>query len=417
MIKDTKCEIITVGTELLLGQIVDTNSAWISEVLANSGINVYYKQTVGDNYDRLYSVFEKAQARSNIVVVTGGLGPTDDDLTKDVAAEIFKTQLEIHAPSMDKIQAYYDTRHQVMTENNRKQALGFKGGIVFDNEVGMAPGLFYEYDGTWWFFLPGVPREMKWLVSEKVIPFMKQKGILTEQLFSKVLSFQGIGESSLETELQDLIRSQSNPTIAPLAGNGYVTLRLTAKASNKVESEELFQPVEQQIMVRVGEYFTGYGHVPLELQLIQLCQEKGLTVSSCESLTGGLFASTIVQQEGASAILKGSFVSYTNETKANVVGVSQSILSEHGAVSEPCAKAMAEQTRLKMNTDVSISFTGIAGNQPVDGQEAGTVFIAISSNKGVEVHKMVFSGDRNAIRERSTQEGFKYLISYLKKFY
>ncbi|WP_277673270.1 competence/damage-inducible protein A [Piscibacillus halophilus] len=417
MIEETKCEVITVGTELLLGQIVDTNSSWLSEVLANSGINVYYKQTVGDNFDRLFSVFERAQKRSNIIFVTGGLGPTDDDLTREVAAQLFDTQLEIHQDTMNKIEGYFISRNKMMTENNRKQALGFQGGLVFDNEVGMAPALHYEHDGTWWFFLPGVPREMKWLVTEQILPFFKEKGILTKQLYSKVLSFQGIGESTLETELQDLIRNQTNPTIAPLAGNSYVTLRLTAKAATKEESETLIEPVEQQIMDRVGTYFTGYGHVPLEIQLLRLCQEKEITLCSCESVTGGLFASTIVQHEGASLALKGSIVSYTNEIKENVVGVPSSILDEFGAVSEPCARTMADQTREQFNTTIGISFTGIAGAEPVDGQEPGTVFIGISSKEETVVHKVVLSGGRNDIRERAVQEGLKYLLNFIKKFY
>ncbi|MFD2638340.1 competence/damage-inducible protein A [Piscibacillus salipiscarius] len=417
MIEDTKCEIITVGTELLLGQIVDTNSAWLSEVLANSGINVYYKQTVGDNFDRLYSAFSEAQNRSNIVFVTGGLGPTDDDLTREVAAKLFGTELETDQSTINKIKHYFELKNQTMTENNQKQALCFKGGTVFNNEVGMAPGLFYEFNNTWWIFLPGVPREMKWLVSEQVVPFLDKHGVLTTKLYSKVLSFQGIGESILETELQDLIRNQSNPTIAPLAGNGYVTLRLTAKATSEIESDELMAPVEQQIMDRVGGYFTGYGHIPLEVQLMNICKDKKLTISSCESLTGGLFASTLVQHDGASSILNGSIVSYTNEVKEHVVGVSSSILDNQGAVSKACAKDMAEKTREKLNTEIAISFTGIAGDDPVDGHEPGTVFIAVSSEDHTKVHERHLSGGRNIVREQAVLEGFKLLINFIKKFY
>ncbi|RPF55925.1 competence/damage-inducible protein A [Aquisalibacillus elongatus] len=416
MIHDTKCEIITVGTELLLGQIVDTNSAWLSERLASAGINVYFKQTVGDNEHRLFSVFEKAQSRSNIIFVTGGLGPTDDDLTKDVAAKLFQTNLMTHSSTMDKIETFFKKRNLQMTENNRKQALGFEGGKVFKNEVGMAPGLFFEHDGTWWFFVPGVPKEMKYLMNEQIMPYLKEQGVLTEQLYNRVLSFQGIGESTLETELHGLIRQQTNPTIAPLAKDGYVTLRLTAKAKTIKEANQLLDPTEEKIMNRVGSHFIGYGPVSLEEQLKILLEEHNLTLSSCESVTGGLFSSTMVSLEGASSFFNGSIVSYSNDAKEQVVGVSKEVITQHGAVSEPCAKQMAHLTRDKLQSDLSISFTGVAGDEVVDGHSPGTVFIGISANDHAEVDYVQIKGDRQTIREEAATEGIKRLIKFIKNF-
>ncbi|GEL75807.1 competence/damage-inducible protein A [Tenuibacillus multivorans] len=416
MIEDTKCEIITVGTELLLGQINDTNSTWLSNKLAEAGINVYYKQTVGDNFNRLFSVFEKAQERSNIIFVTGGLGPTDDDLTKEVAAKLFNCELDIHQPTLNKIESFFKRRQQIMTENNRKQAQCFPSGRVFENEVGMAPGLHMKHEGASWFFLPGVPKEMKWIIDEQILPYLKDEGLLTKQLYSRVLSFQGIGESALETELQDIIRAQTNPTIAPLAGNGYVTLRITARAITRDEGEQLISDLEESILNRVGSYFVGYGQISLEVGLMQLLKEKQLTLSSCESVTGGLFASTIIQHDGASSIFNGSIVSYTNKVKQHAVGVPEHILREYGAVSEPCADAMAEHTRKQLQSDIAISFTGIAGTEPVNGYPPGTVFIGISNLNQTIVRRVQLKGNRNAIREEAVTEGIKHLIRFIKNF-
>lgn len=414
--KETKCEIITVGTELLLGQIVDTNSSWLSENLARVGINVYYKQTVGDNFNRMLSVFKQAQSRSNIVIVTGGLGPTEDDLTRQVAKEHFNCKVEIHQPTLEKIENYFKERQIEMTDNNRKQALSFKGGRVFNNQVGMAPGLFYEYKGVLWFFLPGVPREMKWLVKEEIIPFLNDYGILDYQLSSKVLTFSGIGESILETKLFDLIKEQSNPTIAPLAGNGYVTVRLTAKAKTLEQAQEIIKPVENEILKRLNDFFVGYDDIPLELQLMKLLRENELTISSCESLTGGLFASSIVKHDGASDIFKGAIVSYTNDVKENVVDVPKSVLQSHGAVSEVTAKLMAENVRLKLNSHIGISFTGVAGKTSVEGHKQGTVFIAFSSHDhATVVKKYNFSGNRQEIQEQCVKEGLKMILEQIKK--
>lgn len=412
---NNKCEIITVGTELLLGQIVDTNSAWISEKLTKANLNVFHKQTVGDNYDRIFSVFEKAQQRSNVVFVTGGLGPTEDDVTRQVAADLFKCELVIHEETLHKVSEYFYKRNINMSSNNRKQALSFDGGLVFENKVGMAPALFYEHEQTLWFFLPGVPKEMKWLVEEQIFPFLKKKGLLTKQLFNRVLTFQGIGESTLEEELVDVIKNQSNPTIAPLAGNGYVTLRLTAQAKAKQEADALIDPVEALILNRVGDYFIGYGDVPLSLQVLNLLKEKNWTIASCESITGGLFASSIVEHDGASNVLKGSIVSYTNDVKESVVGVPSQILKTEGAVSKVTAKLMAENVRKKLNSHIGISFTGVAGKDPVEGFHQGTVFIGLSiDGLETEVKKVNLFGDRKAVRDEATLEGFRMILSKLK---
>ncbi|MDQ0350689.1 nicotinamide-nucleotide amidase [Alkalibacillus filiformis] len=410
---NSKCEIISVGTELLLGQIVDTNASWLSEKLNNIGLNVYYHQTVGDNFNRLTSVFEQAQKRSNIIIVTGGLGPTEDDLTREVAANLFDTDLKLDEPTFQEVQSYYTERNLTMTENNRKQALYFNGGEVFHNKVGMAPGLHFEHQGVLWFFLPGVPKEMKWITTEKVIPYLHDKGLTEGKLFHRVLTFQGIGESALETELIDLIHEQTNPTIAPLAGNGYIMIRLTAKANKEVEATELLDGTERLIHERVGNFFFGYGDQSLDQQLIHLLSKHRLTLSACESITGGQFASTIVSNKGASQLFKGSIISYTDEMKEKVVGIPNHILQKEGAVSEACANLMAENTQRMLNSDLSISFTGVAGPGEVNGYEPGTVFIAINYNGQTKCDHYHFAGDRNQVRDEAVQVGLKQLIGII----
>ncbi|MDV2580668.1 competence/damage-inducible protein A [Alkalibacillus haloalkaliphilus] len=410
---NSKCEIISVGTELLLGQIVDTNASWLSEKLNNIGLNVYYHQTVGDNFNRLASVFEQAQKRSNIIIVTGGLGPTEDDLTREVAASLFETDLKLDEPTFQEVQSYYTKRNLTMTENNRKQALYFNGGEVFHNKVGMAPGLHFEHKGVLWFFLPGVPKEMKWIANEKVIPFLHDKGLTEGKLFHRILTFQGIGESALETELLDLIQGQTNPTIAPLAGNGYIMIRLTAKANQEARAVELLDDTEQLVHKRVGDYFFDYGDQSLDQQLIHLLTKHEMTLSACESITGGQFASTIIANEGVSQLFKGSIISYTDEMKEEIVGIPHHLLQNEGAVSEACAKSMADNTQRMSGSNLSISFTGVAGPNEVNGYEPGTVFIAINYNGETKCEHYHFSGDRNQIRDEAVQAGLKQLILML----
>lgn len=409
MSHEKTCEIISVGTELLLGQIDDTNATWLSEKMATLGLNVYHRQTIGDNRKRLYEAFKLAQSRSDLVIVTGGLGPTDDDLTRDAACDLFGCSLETDLDTMKKIEDFYQKREMKMTENNRKQALSFSGATVFQNEVGMAPGLCYRHEETVWYFLPGVPTEMKWLVNHRLIPDLYARDFLQYQLYSRELNFQGIGESTIESELIDLIREQSNPTIAPLAGDGHVTIRLTAKSVSKEEADQLLDRLQEQILSRVSNYYVGDRPNTLERQLIGKLRDKQLTFSACESITGGLFTSQIVSESGASDVFRGAVVSYTNEVKQHVVNIPKEILERFGAVSEECARSMAERSRVLMGSDLSISFTGVAGNEPVDGHSNGTVFIAVSSKEGPTLcEKLNLTGKRNEIRQQATKQGLKF---------
>ncbi|MDQ0159026.1 competence/damage-inducible protein A [Alkalibacillus salilacus] len=403
-----RCEVISVGTELLLGQIVDTNASWLSKKLNDVGLNVLHHQTVGDNANRMKAVFQQAQNRSDLVIVTGGLGPTEDDLTREVAAELFDTSLLMDKQVMNQIEQFFGDRNISMTENNRKQALHFNGGQTFENYVGMAPGLAFKHQGVYWFFLPGVPKEMKDIMSNGIIPYLHQLGLTDGKLYYRTLYFQGIGESILETELLDLIQSQTNPTIAPLAGDGYVMVRLAAKANRKDEAADWFDELEELIRFRVGEYIVNQPRSKTE-QVIEHFKDQKISLASCESLTGGLFSSTIVDHAGVSSFYYGSLITYNNQAKHVVADVPANILDEEGAVSHACAKAMASGAANKLNTDVAISFTGVAGPNDEDAISPGTVYIGLSVYGNVYSKLFQFTGSREDVRQAATDAGMKYL--------
>ncbi|WP_035512352.1 competence/damage-inducible protein A [Halalkalibacillus halophilus] len=405
-----KSEIISVGTELLLGQIIDTNAPWIAEKLNQHGIDIYHKQTVGDNFFRLKEAFELAQSRSDLVIVTGGLGPTEDDLTREVAAELFNTEIQTDAFIFNKIKQYYMDRDKYMTINNEKQAYSFTGGDVYENEVGMAPGLHYYHEDTHWFFLPGVPKEMEWLMEHKIFPYLMKNQLVGEPVFHRTLQFYGIGEATLETELLPIIQKQTNPTIAPLAGYGFVNVRLSAKALNQENADALIEPVEKEILNLVGEYFMGYVHEEPLRDLLDVLRSEKLTIGCCESLTGGLFGSEMVSLSGASQIFSGSIVAYSNEVKKTLVHVSETTLEQHGAVSHLCASEMANNTKKILNVDCALSFTGVAGPDKQDGIDVGTVIIGLAfKDEETKTFEVNLKGDRNQIRQLAVNKGVQLL--------
>ncbi|TCT26698.1 competence/damage-inducible protein cinA [Melghiribacillus thermohalophilus] len=411
-----RAEIIAVGTELLLGQILNTNARWISRKLADLGIDVYYHHTVGDNLKRLKHVMNLAKERSNLIVVTGGLGPTDDDLTKEAASAVIPSELYEHEPSLRHIRDFFKNNHIPMTENNRKQALVFKDAVVFPNQEGMAPGMFVESEQAAWIFLPGVPGEMKHLMTDHVIPFLQKHYHVKDYIVSRILRFIGIGEATLENELTDLIKNQTNPTIAPLANEGEVTLRLTAKAHSKKECDTLISRVEKKVMERVGAYLYGTDDDTIEETVFQLLKSQGLTIASAESLTGGRFIESLVSLPGASSVVAGSVVSYGTEIKKEVLLVSDKIIDEFGTVSAECAGEMAKQIQQIMKTDIGISFTGNAGPNPSEGKPVGTVFIGIKiGDQPVQVKELHLFGSRSQIRARTVKKGYEMLFKKLKK--
>ncbi|QHS22316.1 competence/damage-inducible protein A [Virgibacillus sp. MSP4-1] len=415
MKKDINAEIISVGSELLLGQIADTNAQWISQSLAHMGINVYFHHTVGDNYDRLKSVMELADKRSDLVIVTGGLGPTEDDLTREVGADILSQNLEIHPQVLTKVESFFERRGIFMTENNRKQALVFKDGKVFPNDEGMAPGMFVDHMQTGWIFLPGVPREMKSIFSKSIIPFLKERYPYKNQIVSRVLKFIGIGESILEERISDLIRTQSNPTIAPLAGEGEVTLRLTAKAETSEEALTSISNVQAQLMQRIGDYYYGRNDETLEQKVLEMLKSHSYTLASAESLTGGRFIDQLISVPGASDVIAGSVVSYQTKIKENVLHIPDLLIKKHGTVSEQCAREMAEQVQQKMQSVIGISFTGNAGPDSSEEKPVGLVYIGLKiGDQDTVVKAYQLNGSREKIRQHTVKKGLEWLFYSLR---
>ncbi|HLR40444.1 MAG TPA: competence/damage-inducible protein A [Virgibacillus sp.] len=414
MTKQLKAEIIAVGTELLLGQIANTNAQWLSQQLSLYGINVYSHAVVGDNLKRVEETFSQAHHRSDIIIVTGGLGPTEDDMTREAFQLVSNLKIQEDGPAMEKINAYFEKQGTVMTENNRRQARVFEGAEVLANTAGMAPGMIVTHQDKLWIFLPGVPREMKQITTDKVLPYLK-KMIGKEMIIkSKVLKSIGIGESRLEYELSDMIHTQTNPTIAPLAQNDGVVIRLTAKESSEEKVNDLLQQTEAQIREKIGDYLYGTNDETIEHKVVSMLKAQNKRIAAAESLTGGMFTAKLVAVEGASQVCSGGIVCYDTKVKQDVLGVSANTIQSKGTVSEACALEMAAKVRDRLGANIGISFTGVAGLESIEGQPSGTVYIAICTDEEQKVEKFSFQGDRNSNRKRATLKGFELLFNYMK---
>lgn len=394
-------EILAVGTELLLGDIVNTNAQYIARRLADIGIGVYYHSVVGDNETRLKKAFELALGRADIVITTGGLGPTKDDLTKETAAAIAGKNMVVDQESLEWIEGYFTKLGRLMTENNRKQAYFPEGAVIFHNDHGTAPGCAIDVGEKKIILLPGPPREMKPMFESSVIPYLSQfqDGIL----ISKVLRICGIGESHMEDMLKDLISAQTNPTIAPYAKTGEVTVRITSKADTEEEAKRMIQPVEKKIRDILGEHVYGVGeNTSLESIVAEMLIKYNKTISVAESCTGGLLSSRLVNYPGISTIFKEGVVTYSNEAKKNRLGVKADTLNKYGAVSKETAEEMASGICQSSGTNIGISTTGIAG--PDGGTEekpVGLVYAGLCIDGEVQSKKFNFRGDRQNIRERT----------------
>ncbi|WP_077621903.1 competence/damage-inducible protein A [Sediminibacillus massiliensis] len=411
--KHLKAEIVAVGTELLLGQISNTNAQWLSQKLSQHGISVFFHSVVGDNLERVKQTFKQAGSRSDIVFVTGGLGPTDDDMTREAFQSLTGRQLKEDQEAMDKISAYFRNAKRTMTPNNRKQARVFEGAKVLKNTAGMAPGMIVEEEEVTWIFMPGVPREMKQLSIEQVFPYLVETYQLNTVIHSRMLRFTGIGESQLEHQLKNLIDGQTNPTIAPLAYEGEVAIRLTASATTKQEADKLIDETEKKILESAGPYFFGYDEETIEQKVIERLNVSNQTIAAAESLTGGRFTDLLVSVPGASQVINGGIVSYATKVKINHLGISEQLINKYGTVSSQCAEAMAENVRDALKADIGISFTGVAGPDQTEGKEPGTVFIGIAEQGKTVAQAYHFSGDRNSVRKRAVKKGLEILHRHL----
>lgn len=409
-------EIIAVGSELLLGQIVNSNAQFLSSRLAELGINVYYHTVVGDNPKRLNDVIQIAQKRSNLIIFTGGLGPTKDDLTKETIAKLLGKKLVIDKNALQSIEEYFQKTGRTMTENNRKQALVLEDSQLLPNENGMAPGMGITINGITYLLFPGPPKEMQPMFMNFGRTYLQKKLDIKEKIISRVLRFFGIGESQLETELIDLIDEQTNPTIAPLAGDGEVTLRLTAKHQSEEIATKLLDQIEQQILKRVGHFLYGYNDTSLVEEVMKKLIGKKHTIACAESLTGGLFATEITNISGASRIFLGGVTCYSNDVKEKILSVDRDILDQAGAVSHECALVLAENVRKLLDAKIGISFTGVAGPNTTEGKPVGTVFIGISVDGGnSRVYSYQLAGSRQSIRQRAVKHGFSNIHKLLNE--
>lgn len=410
-------ELISVGTELLLGNIVNTNAAFLSEECAKLGLSVYYQTVVGDNAGRLKEAIEIAKNRADVIILGGGLGPTEDDLTKETTAEVFGRALYLDEHSKALIEGYFEKLGRdksAITANNWKQAMMPEGCIVIDNDNGTAPGVILEAEGKIAIMLPGPPNELIPMWKKSIAPYLKSKQ--PEILESMTVKLCGIGESRVETEILDLIDAQTNPTIATYAKTGEVHIRLTAKAANSEEAKAIIQPVYWEIKSRLGQYiYTTEENITLEDTIVDMLKAADLTLTTVESCTGGLLSGRIVNVSGASDVFKQGFVTYANKAKRKLVDVKKTTLEEFGAVSEQTAREMAEGGAKAANASAALAVTGIAG--PDGGSKekpVGLVYIGCCVNGTTVVERNVFSGSRREVREQSVAAALKLLKKQLQ---
>lgn len=402
-------EIICVGTELLLGNIVNTNAAFLSEKLAYLGINCYFQTVVGDNRDRLLSVINTALSRADILIFSGGLGPTEDDLTKETVAEALGKKLIRDKKAEQEIADYFALRGRIPTDNNWKQADVIEGCEVLYNKNGTAPGILVSEGEKTVILLPGPPLELKSMFTDSVMPRLQQK--CGQVFYSETVKIVGPGESSVETQILDMLNTQENPTIAPYAKTGEVHLRVTARAKDEKEAREKTAPVVEELYRRFGNaVYTTDADETLEMALTKLLMKKKYTMTTAESCTGGMIASRMVNAPGVSAVLKSGFITYANEAKEELLGVSHDTLEKFGAVSKETAKEMAEGAAKAAHTDTAVAVTGIAG--PDGGTKekpVGLVYIGVNVRGNVEVREYHFSGSRQKIRESVTAAALTFL--------
>ena len=407
-------EILSVGTELLLGSIANTDAQMLSQGLSELGLNVYWHTVVGDNPVRARDAVALAKSRADIIITTGGLGPTCDDLTKNVLAEAFGKKLVFHEPSAERIRSYFQRTKRPMPESNMQQAMLPEGCTVLDNDWGTAPGCAFEADGVHVIMLPGPPSECRPMFHYRAKPYLLSlsEGVIA----SHTLKLFGIGESAMEEQLRDQMSHMSNPTLAPYAKEGECELRVTAKAATDQEAQALLQPTVEQICQLFGSKVYGVDVTSLEQVVQTLLEEKGMTIATAESITGGLLAKRLTDLSGVSRVFKGGIVSYTDEVKHAVLGVPKEMLREHGAVSAPVAEAMARGARRVLGVDIALAATGVAGPDKDDrGNEVGTAFVAIDTPNGSYVRTLHLGNRpmRQRLRTQTAHHAFDLARRYL----
>lgn len=403
-----KAEIIAVGTELLMGEILNSNSRDIARELYNLGIDVYHQSVVGDNLNRVSKELETAFERADLVITTGGLGPTRDDLTKEAAAHFLKRDMILDEESIKHLEDFFGSRGLPLNEGNKRQAYFPEGAKIIPNENGTAPACIIEFDEKVLVILPGPPREVIPLMEKYIIPYLEKR---TGKVFiSDIINISGIGEGHMEEKIMDIIESQENPTVAPYAKEHGLTLRVTASASTEQEARLLLEPVVKKICDRLGMDVYAIGDTTLEAVVASLLIEQNLSISVAESCSGGLLAGRLINYPGISKVFKEGFITYSNESKINTLGVDSKILSKYGAVSEEVAKQMAKGAADRAKSDVALSITGIAGpDGGTDEKPVGLVYIGLYLLGEVKVMKMDSWGSRDNVRRRAVSQALDML--------
>lgn len=418
-VENMNAEILSVGTEILLGDIINSNAQYISRELANLGINVYYQTVVGDNPERLKDAYKLALSRADFVITTGGLGPTKDDLTKEIAAEYFNKKLVLNEEALYELKDYFKKIDREITENNIKQAYFPEGAIILKNNNGTAPGCIIEENGKIAALLPGPPKEMAPMFNESVIPYLKKYQEYT--LVSKVLRIMGIGESKVDSLVGHILDRQQNPTVAPYAKDNEAILRITARVKNEDEAEKLIKPVEDEIRSIIKDInIYAVGETTIEDVVGKLLIDNKLTIATAESCTGGLLAGSLINFPGISEVFLEGAVTYSNEAKMKRLSVNPNTLEVFGAVSSECAAEMAKGIAVAAGTNIGVSTTGIAG--PGGGTKekpVGLVYVGLYLDGTVKTKELNLIGDRQKVRSRAVAQTLDWLrreiIGYINK--
>ena len=410
-------ELISVGTEILLGNIVNTNAAYLSEQCAGLGLSCYYQDVVGDNEDRLYETIKTALGRADILLLSGGLGPTQDDLTKEVAAKVMGKSLYLHEESKAAIQNFFEKRGIEPTDNNWKQAMVPEGCIVVENPGGTAPGIIMAENGKHVVLMPGPPGELIPMFERSIMPYLS--GLTNGVIYSQTVKICGVGESKAESMIEDLVDAQNNPTIATYAKTGEVHLRVTSTAPDEKEAKKLVKPVVKELKGRFGNHvYTTDNDVTLEKAVVDLLMANKLTACTVESCTGGMLSARLINVPGVSEVFKSGYVTYSNKSKRRLLGIKKNLLLKHGAVSEQIAREMAKTAAALARTDVSVSTTGIAG--PDGGtpeKPVGLVYIGCNVCGRITVKECHFHGSREKIRESTVAAALSLMRECILQYY
>ncbi len=407
-------EILSVGTELLLGSIVNSDAQALSRELAGLGLNVLYHSVVGDNPGRLAAAVELAKSRADVIVTTGGLGPTCDDLTKQTLAECFGKKLVYHPECAEGIRCFFHSMGKGMTDNNLQQAWLPEGCQVLDNAWGTAPGCAFEADGRYVVMLPGPPRECLPMFRERAVPWLARLG--EGVIRSRTLRVFGLGESAVEDLLRERMNALQNPTLAPYAKEGEVELRITAKAATAAEADGLITPVEAEVRAILGDLVYGADVSGLPQVVLEGARRRGLTLGTAESCTGGLIAKRLTDVPGSASVFKGGVVSYHCEVKAGVLGVSQALLDEKGAVCAEVAEQMALGARKALGVDLAVSATGVAGPDPDErGNPVGLVYTTLAAPDGCWVKELNLTSQA-ARRDRNRNLAANHALDMVRRW-